>query len=112
LFHQIDRIHFISNWSPWTETKKQIARAGHPAEEASVKSEIDFINEARRYVLVDAATLAADFKRIYTEGRRDQNKEDLDVMDSETLKMANDGGIVKYEILVRAIRAAGPREGE
>jgi hypothetical protein len=79
--------------------------------EGRMKSEEWFSEECFQYA--QTTEMLVDFaKRIYTEGRRDQNKEDLDVMDSETLKMANDGGIVKYEILVRAIRAAGPREGE
>ena len=76
-----------------------------------MKSEEWFREECFQYA--QTAEMLVDFvQRIYTEGRRDQNEADLAVMDSETLKMAKDNGIVKYELLIRAIRAAGPGEGE
>ena len=84
-----------------------------------MKSEVDFINEAKQYRLVDTATLAADFKRIYTEGRGDQNEADCKAADGVTLHIAHVESqyprgcpdCISGKIRA-AIRAAGPGEGE
>jgi hypothetical protein len=79
--------------------------------EGRMKSEADFINEAKQYRLVDTDTLAADFKRIYTEGRRCQAEADLKAAESvEPISYLF--GEVSLKAVVAAIRAAGPKEGE
>ena len=71
--------------------------------EGRMKSEVDFINEAKQYRLVDTATLAADFKRIYNEGRRDQNLADMEAVTHDR---------TSYCGHIEAIRDAGPGENE